>query len=221
MQFKENADVFTSDGQKVGRIDRVVIHPESKEVTHLVVKKGLLFTRDKVIPVDQIETATENDVALKADAGKPEELTDFEEIQHIPVHDVPGLQRTAQPGYARPIAWYYTRPGVGWWGRGVYPDYSKPSYVARTERNIPDDAIPLEEGAKVVSSEGDPIGDIERIFTEPKENRATHLLISQGLLFKEKKLIPTLWVKGILEEKVQLSVEKDFVERLPAYRSSN
>jgi uncharacterized protein YrrD len=221
MQFKENAEVLTSDGRKLGRIDRVVINPESKEITHLVVKKGLLFTKDKVIPVDQIETATEDDVVLKIGAGDPDEMPDFEETQHIPVHDVPGLRRKAQPGYARPIAWYYARPGVGWWGLGGYPDYSKPSYVARIERNIPDDAIPLEEGAKVVSSEGDHVGDIERIFTEPKENRATHLLISQGLLFKEKKLIPTLWVKGILEEKVQLSVEKDFVERLPAYRSSD
>jgi len=39
MQFKENAEVVTSSGDKVGRIDRVVIDPKSNELTHLVVKK--------------------------------------------------------------------------------------------------------------------------------------------------------------------------------------
>ena len=46
MQFKENARVITAGGQKVGRIDRVVLDPKSKELTHLVVKKGFLFTRE-------------------------------------------------------------------------------------------------------------------------------------------------------------------------------
>jgi sporulation protein YlmC with PRC-barrel domain len=46
MQFKENAEVFTSTGEKDGRIDRVVIDPNSNELTHLVVKKGFLFTKD-------------------------------------------------------------------------------------------------------------------------------------------------------------------------------
>ena len=38
MKFKENAEVLTSTGDMVGRIDRVVIDPKSNEVTHLVVK---------------------------------------------------------------------------------------------------------------------------------------------------------------------------------------
>ena len=163
MQFKENADVLTSDGRKVGRIDRVVINPESKAITHLVVRKGLLFSRDKVISVDQIETATEDEVTLTKGAENPDDLPDFEKTHYIAVHDVAGFRQT-QPGYARPLAWYYSRPGVGWWGLGGYPGYSKPAYVARTERNIPDDTIALEEGAKVVGSGGKHVGDVERIY---------------------------------------------------------
>jgi sporulation protein YlmC with PRC-barrel domain len=34
MQFKENSEVVTSVGEKVGRIDRVVIDPNSKEIRH-------------------------------------------------------------------------------------------------------------------------------------------------------------------------------------------
>jgi len=41
MQFRENADVFTPAGEKIGRLDRVVIDPGSFEVTHIVTQKGL------------------------------------------------------------------------------------------------------------------------------------------------------------------------------------
>jgi sporulation protein YlmC with PRC-barrel domain len=30
MDFKENAEVLTSEGKKVGRIDRVVVDPQTK-----------------------------------------------------------------------------------------------------------------------------------------------------------------------------------------------
>jgi sporulation protein YlmC with PRC-barrel domain len=65
MQFKENAEVLTSSGEKVGRIDRVVIDPKSKELTHVVVKKGFLFTKDKVVSVDHVETTNEDRILLK------------------------------------------------------------------------------------------------------------------------------------------------------------
>jgi sporulation protein YlmC with PRC-barrel domain len=34
MQFKENTSVFTAHGEQVGDIDRVVLDPRTKEVTH-------------------------------------------------------------------------------------------------------------------------------------------------------------------------------------------
>ncbi|MGD8948287.1 MAG: PRC-barrel domain-containing protein, partial [Desulfobacterales bacterium] len=79
MQFKENSEVVTSVGEKVGRIDRVVIDPNSKEMTHLVVKKGLLFTKDKVVPLDHVETANEGGVVLKEGQKDPDDFPDFEE----------------------------------------------------------------------------------------------------------------------------------------------
>jgi sporulation protein YlmC with PRC-barrel domain len=39
MQFKNNAEVFTSNGQEVGRINRVVLDPVTKEVTHVIIPK--------------------------------------------------------------------------------------------------------------------------------------------------------------------------------------
>jgi uncharacterized protein YrrD len=215
MQFKEGANVFTADGDRVGTVDRVVLDPDTKEVTHLVVQKGFLFKEDKVVPMSLVGPATEDRVTLREDADGLEKLPDFEESHYVPVEQ----KSRPQPGpaeWARPL---YLYPPVGaWWATGGYAAFARPQFVAKTERNIPEGTIALEEGAKVISSDGKHVADVERIFTDPLEDRATHLLISEGLLLKEKKLIPTKWITHILEDAVHLAVDSDFVDSLPEYR---
>jgi uncharacterized protein YrrD len=218
MQFKENAEVVTSSGDKVGRIDRVVIDPKSNELTHLVVKKGFLFTRDKVVPVSQVEDTSELQVTLKNGSTDPDEFPDYEETHYIPVQETTVPAR-GDFGGLRPLAWYYPLPGGAWWRRrmGGYPGYPKPPYAGRTELNIPDNTVPLEEGAKVVSSDGEHVGDVERVYAEEDEKRVTHLLIRQGIIAKARKLIPTMWVEQVLTDKVRLSISSEFFETLPVY----
>jgi uncharacterized protein YrrD len=218
MQFKENSEVVTSVGEKVGRIDRVVIDPNSKEMTHLVVKKGLLFTKDKVVPLDHVETANEGGVVLKEGQKDPDDFPDFEETHFIPVAEAKS-SANRNAGLLSPLAWYYPLPRKAWWRTemGTYQGYPRPQYVRRTELNIPDDTVPLEEGATVVSSDGDHVGDIEQVYTEEEEQRVTHLMISQGLISKARKLIPTMWVEHVLENEVRLSITKEFVEGLPEF----
>lgn len=218
MQFNENAEVQTASGEKVGRIDRVVMDPKSKELTHFVVRKGLIFTTDKVIPLDQVESADGDRVVLKAGAGEADDFPDFEKTHYIPAEEIEKIARRETRG-PRPLAWYYPLPGGAWWGTrmGAYPGYPAPPYTRRTELNIPDGTVPLEEGAKVVSSEGEHVGDVQRIYTEEDEQRATHLLISKGLVTKTTKLIPTMWVEQVLENEVHLSISQDFVNGLPEY----
>ena len=220
MQFKEGAKVFTADGERVGTIDRVVLEPDTMEVTHLVVRKGFLFTEDKVVPMSLVGPAMEDQVTLREDAGDLERLPDFQESHYVPVVPTrprPGpkpAQRSAHA--ARPL---YLYPPLGtWWTAAEYGDYDRPRYVAKTEKGIPEDTVALEQGAKVMGRDGEHIGDVERIFTDPLEDRATHLLVSEGLILKDKKLIPTGWMSTVREDEVHLSVSSDLVERLPEYQ---
>jgi uncharacterized protein YrrD len=210
LQLKEGAGVYTPGGDKVGEIDRVVMDPKTREVTHVVAKKGLLFTHEKVLPLTVVDTSGEEKVVLKQNAPPPEEYPDFEEKTHIPI------SRDKQLGYALPMAYYPAVPATAWWGTYGYPGYPPSPYVVKIERNIPKDTIPLEEGAEVITRDGEQIGKIERIHVEPNELRATHITVSQGLLSKERKLIPTLWVGDVFEDHIRLAADKEMIERLPA-----
>ena len=88
-----------------------------------------------------------------------------------------------------------------------------------TTRNIPEHTIPLKEGTDVMSSDGEHVGDIERLFVASDSNKATHFVISQGVFFKDRKLIPTHWVKSVEEDKVELAVLPKLLEDLPRYEA--
>jgi len=71
----------------------------------------------------------------------------------------------------------------------------------------------------VLSSDDEQVGDVEEVLTEPMADRATHLVISEGLLLKEKKLVPTHWITAVLEDSVVLAVDAETIEDLPEYTS--
>jgi uncharacterized protein YrrD len=216
MELKEGADVFTSNGEQVGKINRLVLDPGTNEVTHMVVEKGWLLPADKVVPITMINSATEDRVVLNEDSGNFEQLPAFEETHYVELTEADAIP----PGnlryqYAPAYYWY---PPSGYIG---YPAFGAEYYgwpPVATTRNIPADTVPLKEGADVISSDDEHVGDVERVFIETQSHKATHFLISAGLLFKEHKLIPAHWVRSVEEDKVHLAVPSRLLERLPAYQ---
>jgi uncharacterized protein YrrD len=217
MEIKEGANVVTANGDKVGSVDRVVIDPGTKQVTHLVVRKGLLFTEDKVLPLEYVERSEGDTVYTRQEAGSLDHLPDYLEREFIQLDEseLADLE-TRPPAYVSPVYWY---PAFGQtWATGAGGPYTPAIQVPSTiERNIPEDTVPLKEGSNVISSDGKHIGDLERILVAPGSDRATHFIISQGLLFKERKVVPVTWVRQIAEDKIILEVGSRFVEHLPQY----
>lgn len=205
MQFNQNGSVFTADGKEAGHIARVVIDPQTNEVTHLVIRQGFLFTNDKVVPVEQVTAGPERQVALQLDSQQLANLPDFAETQYVTADNE---NRTDSPSA---VFSYPPYPG----GAPLLGSFA-PKVLRETHLNIPPDTVPLKEGARVVSRDGDDVGHVEQVLTSPPADRVTHFLISKGLLVKEKRLIPVEWVDRLEEGTVYLAVQSSIVEKLPA-----
>ena len=95
---------------------------------------------------------------------------------------------------------------------------SQPPVRREREENIPQDVVPLKEGAKVISSDQKHVGSVEKVFIDPQSKKATHLLVTKGLLTKEKKLVPVGWVERIEEEEVYLAIDEKTIDRLPEHK---
>jgi sporulation protein YlmC with PRC-barrel domain len=217
MELKEGMSVVTPGGEEVGRVNRFVLDPATNEVTHIVIQKGWLLPEDKVVPFE-MTTSTEGDkLVLSEDVGEFDNLPPFEEIHFVRAEEEPGTDvASARPVYPHAPT-YYWYPSYAQMG---YPGFG-PRYfawpVTETTRNIPEDTIPLKEGTDVISSDGEHVGDVERLYVDAESNKTTHFLISQGMLFKDRKLVPAHWVRTVEEDRVYLVVSSRLLERLPAH----
>lgn len=208
MRFKQNVPVTTQEGTDIGHIDRVVLDPRTKAVTHVVVRKGVLLTEDKVIPIDLIESATEDRVTIRT-AGDLETLPPFEEKHFVQAEE--GAAGSA-PGDAPALNWYSPMgplPPIGWAGPAAAP-------TVETERNIPEGTVPLKTGAKVIAADGKEVGRVEGVITASPQDRATEIVVARGGLLrkKRKKRLPIRWVEEVREGEVHLTVASSEVESL-------
>lgn len=208
MQFKEGTTVYTAEGEKLGNIERFVLDPRERKIIGLIVRKGFFFPEDKVIPVEHVLQATEDRVTLEPTAT-PQDFPPFEETHYVAPDEVEA--REAED-VRNTTAVYYFPPlqTSAWYGSG----YIAPQVEVKT-RNVPDDAVALNEGAKVMSRDGKHVGDVKRIYTNPRTDEITHLAVTKGLFFKEEKVLPAMWVNSVMESHVQLAVGSHTLKKLP------
>lgn len=244
MQFKKSAPVYTADEQQVGAVDRVVLDPQTNEISHLVIRQGWLFTEDKVVPIELVDTATAERVQLRSGIKNLDQLPQFEEVYYIPYDENAEKAEPAPqaPSHAADTdtpadeddkdttttyttvtdafsLYGYPPLGLAWPEHDLgYYGYLDELYTVKVKRHIPTGTVALKEGANVVDSQGERVGSVKRVFTNEETGQVTHLLIAEGWLFKEERLIPFGWVKTIGDEEVQLHVKTDVLNRLPAHQ---
>src|SRR4030095_8149634 len=123
MLFKSGVDVYSSDNEKIGTLHRVVMDPKTREVTHIVVKEGFLFTEDKVVPMDLVGSVTEDRIALQGSKEHLDELPQYEETHYV----------LPDENASDSVYWY---PPADWGSAaGRYPAafYPQSYYVKRSE----------------------------------------------------------------------------------------
>ncbi len=61
----------------------MVLDPQTKDVTHIVVRKGFLLKEDRVIPIDRVKAATAERVVLREDTDPLESYPVFDDTAYI------------------------------------------------------------------------------------------------------------------------------------------
>jgi uncharacterized protein YrrD len=215
MQIVTGAHVYTANNEKLGHVDRVVIDPHSKQVTHLVVRKGFLLKTDKVVPIDWVGAAEGDHVSLTSGATALDDLPNFEETHYIRADD---SEPQTVPSGAPTLLLYPPAMGV-YPGPGIsaVPVAGRVRYVKTIDENIPENTVALKEGAKVLSADGGHIGNVERLILNGDTKEVTHLLVKAGIVTKTHKAIPADWIGEVYDQEVHLVVDSKLLAGLPDY----
>lgn len=71
VMISEGTDVYGADGEKVGKVDEVVMG-SGGEVRGFLVKSGFIFTKDVRIPIDLVENAGSDRITLNVSGAEAE-----------------------------------------------------------------------------------------------------------------------------------------------------
>ena len=210
MEFVKGADVFNAAGERVGTVSRVVIDAKTSDVSDLVVNRGSLFPDEKVIPIELLDTATEDRISLRETNQSVDDLPNYETTHYVRVDQKGAPYNNLETSY-----WY---PPINFQTPAPGRMPAVPVELdTRTEPGIPEGRIAISEGAPVISADDQHIGNVEQVIMNSEGNAVTHFVIGKGLLLKEHKLVPSFWASSMDEEKIRLSVDSSLFDRLPDY----
>jgi osmotically-inducible protein OsmY/sporulation protein YlmC with PRC-barrel domain len=211
------AAVHALDGP-AGRLERVVISPRSRRVTHLIVRTGWplpALGRAVVAPVSLLHGAgaAGAPVALFATRRELEALPGFVESAYVAPD--PAWQPPA--GYARDHVLHRLARGE---------DVAETELldtgllVHRRKIGLPDELVTLRRGQPVVCL-GGAAGHVERVLMDLATGAVTHFVLRRGGVgpfFGRSVVVPVDWARWIDDDAVLLDVGQEQLDSLPEYR---
>jgi uncharacterized protein YrrD len=190
--------VKTSDGHDLGKVDRLIIKPETHEIHGFVVHQGHLLTRDVIIELDEVDKVDDDGIVhLKVSSAQAHDLDAFEQEKYY----VPSSEQ------------YHAFSSQGWAGSTVTDPISfggsefsdAQPHLIHPSSFSQDDVI-LTEGTDIYDSEGMRLGSLDEIVYTPN-GLVTGLLVRKGGYFHHEDVqVPIDAVSLMTHERIHLRV---------------
>lgn len=198
--------VLAQDGE-VGRVERIILHPATREVDGIVAVQGGLLPHDVVIPIDLLETADEDAVCVRGTVADVCRLIPFSSSQFTepPADWIPpvGGGESFYLLPASPLA------------VGAFVAPMAMPLVDDAEEMLEDDDIEVSGTTTVYCTDGVG-GRVERVLTEGDTDHVTHMVIQRGEAGTEEVTISVERVVRMDADGVHLDLSEDEMDSLPA-----
>jgi sporulation protein YlmC with PRC-barrel domain len=193
---------LVSQGQEVGRIERVILDRETEEVTHLVVRHGgPLQARSLLLPLAWVRRATHEQVETDRTEEEIEGLPNFE-TRHFVTLDHLAEEQGAHPGSKiRPADWiHYLVPLVA----NAFGDpYHTPGVIV-TDPLLSASESAIRRGMPIEASDGHRAGELLEVLLSEPDRRLSGLMVGRGPLLSHSLRIPADWIDRFESDRIVL-----------------
>ncbi len=201
-----------SDGP-FGELADVVIDPAKRTVTHLVVKPHHHPGLARLIPVELVDTAADDEqISLRCSCEEAATYTSVSESASLTMDGVARSDADWDVGVQDVLA----LPSYSPTELGVAPiGYDAPLEVMYDR--VPKGEVEIRRESTVVSADEHHLGEVEAFLTDG--GAITHIVLRHGHLFGRREVtIPMTAVEKVETDAVTLNLSKDEVGRLPSVR---
>ena len=218
-ELRAGAEVYSSDGQKLGELHRVVLARSDLRITHVVVdigfvrsgraiwQGGLGLDYDRVVSIGDVASASRERVELDLTAEQFTDLPEYtpetyEEPRDFSPdkYDLPDV--VTQLHHLSSI--FGSTPGL--W---LYENLQKP-----------EDAVDVSEGTPVWRREPhEKLGDVKQLIFDEETGQLRALVIARGFIFKHEVVLPIRHVVEMYDDLLHVDIADKDLESLKAYEA--
>jgi uncharacterized protein YrrD len=208
MQIALGQAVYTSDGQRIGTIDRVLLNPVGNQVEHFVVHRGFFFDDDKVVARISIDRVDGNGVYLSIDAQAAKALTRFEHSFDVGEMDS-GYPEVIPGPFQSTVLFPVPPSGMTYLHHGRLFQLDPPLSAEERQSNEPVHTdVVIGKGADVIDPNGLRIGYVHEVAYD--DDGALEVVVVQtGLLRHHRVTILAEQIAEIGDEEIRLRVPAD------------
>ncbi len=79
----------------------------------------------------------------------------------------------------------------------------------------------IQPETKVLSKDGQAVGDVYKVVISPVSHQVESLIIQQGALFTEERVVPARLIEKSTQEEVHLTLNAEALQTLPHYKETH
>jgi hypothetical protein len=189
-----------------GKLEKLVVDPETLEVTHLIVKNGLFRPEDRIVPLTVVDRAKGNYVMLAInDTG----LEKYPAYRFFDIN-IEGHKNHQKIVGSSSVTHQSSLDGFS-------SDHTYDSVIQRqsVHNNVPENGEIIKRGTPVYGADKK-IGVIDHVIVEGETGELSHLVIDRGLL-SCSKVIPITQIEGLHEKKIIVNLAESEINKFPDY----
>ncbi|HYH93718.1 MAG TPA: PRC-barrel domain-containing protein [Candidatus Saccharimonadales bacterium] len=200
----------------VGELADVVIDPQTRRVTHLVVQPHHRDEEARLVPIDRAQAGEASDatISLNCTVAQMSEFELVREAAYLRLGEVPAEDPDWDVGIEEPLG-LPPSPGMDAYGvGGVDID----PHVMLTYDRVPMGEVEIRRASSVTSADGHHLGHVDG-FVLDSEQQIAHLVLEHGHLWGRREVvIPASAVARVETDEVTLTLSKEEVGALPSAR---
>lgn len=207
------ADVYSSDGKKLGELARFVLRRGDLSITHVVVdiSKGFWDTAlndDRIVAIDAVTSVGSERVDLSVSAEAFEALSEysaeaFEEPQDMTPgeFDIPDVVNRLENAAA------------------IMNSVSGSWLVQRLNRPL--DSLDIKEGMGVWRGEPHAkVGEVDRALFDSQTGRLQALVVKRGFILHHDVILPARYITEVIDDiSVRVDISDEEISHLQEYKS--
>lgn len=213
------ADVYSSDGHKLGELRRVVLKRSDLTLTHVVVDVGFLrsghhlwegglgLDYDRVVPAEAVASVGRGHIDLAMTASEFKEAPAYSEDRYEGPQDLtPGNYDIADLALQAQIVASAIASAPGAW------------IVERLNRPL--DSLDIRAGMGVWRNyPHEKLGEVDRGLFDPQTGKLQALVVKRGFVTTRDVILPVRYVSEIIDDvSVRVDITDEELHKLQEYR---